>query len=184
MLPRSLAAALAVVGLGGCLAIGPLVAEDDEGGDGDDIGEESGTAGDLHPCGPTSARVERVIDGDTIVLTSGERVRYILVDTPEITDGKNECWGQQARTHNIAMVAGEDVTLEYDAECRDDYGRLLAYVSVGELEVNRTLLEDGDACLLFVPPNGSARLAEYQQLADMAKAASAGLWGACGERPC
>jgi micrococcal nuclease len=167
----------------GCLGFGgPLVAETGEGGGQDtSTGTETGTE---QRCGPTTAVVDRVIDGDTIVLETGERVRYILVDTPEITDGKNECWGSEASAFNQMTVASREITLEYDEECEDQYGRLLAYVSVDGLEVNRTLLEKGFACVLHIPPNGDARFAEYQALEDAAKQAGIGMWSACATVAC
>jgi micrococcal nuclease len=125
-----------------------------------------------------------VIDGDTIELEDGQRIRYLLVDTPESTNGENDCYGTQARDYNSTLVTGRAITIEYDEECQDRYGRLLAYVSVGELEVNRTLLEDGYACVLHIPPNGDSRVAEYQALENMAKAEDVGMWGACGTVAC
>ena len=164
----------------GCFEFGgPLVADDDGSADAaaeTDTGEER--------CGPSSGVVDRVVDGDTMILTSGERIRYILVDTPEITNGKNECWGSEASDDNAAMVLGREVSLTYDVECEDIYGRLLAYVEVDGVEVNRTLLEQGDACYLHIPPNGNAKAAEYLALEQAAKEAGVGMWGACASIPC
>jgi micrococcal nuclease len=181
----------------GCGFGGPLIADSDEDGDEDGTGESGGTTGGtdtdtdtgtdtavIDTCGPTQAEVEWVIDGDTIVIPGDERVRYILVDTPEITNGKNECYGQEARDYNAMLVEGQTVSLEYDQECRDQYGRLLAYVSVDGVEVNRKLLEDGYACLLHIPPNGDDRYLEYQALEDAAKQADLAMWGACGTVAC
>lgn len=170
----------------GCLGFGgPLVAETEEdGGEGTETGTETDTGAPEHPCGPTLGVVDRVIDGDTILLETGERVRYILVNTPEITDGKNECWGSESSAFNGMLVVGREITIEYDQECEDKYGRLLAYVSVDELEINRTLLEQGHACLLHIPPNGDARHAEYQALEDGAKQAGLGMWSACATVAC
>lgn len=167
----------------GCLGFGgPLLAETDD--DGEESDSESETGPPEHECGPTVGVVAWVIDGDTIVLETGEHVRYILVNTPEITDGHNECYGAEGRDFNDMMVAGKTVTLEYDQECRDIYDRLLAYVSVDELEINRALLEQGYACILHVPPNGNARLAEYQALEAAAREAGVGMWSACGTVAC
>src|SRR5690242_6898196 len=96
----------------GCLGFGgPLVAETDS-----ESGSESETGPDPSSCGPTSAVVDHVIDGDTVVLDSGERIRYLLVDTPEITNGHNDCYGAEARDYNNMLVTGQSVTLEYDVE--------------------------------------------------------------------
>jgi len=133
-------------------------------------------------CGPTSAVVERVIDGDTVELDSGERVRYLMVDTPEVSGGV-ECYGEEARTFNTQLVEGQEIKLRYDVECEDRFGRLLAYVSVGDRDVNKLLIERGFACVLYIPPNGADVRPEYQALENQAKQEGAGLW-ACEETPC
>lgn len=167
-----------------CIFYQPIVADEDEGADEAETEESGDDTTGYHPCGPTQGVVDFVIDGDTVQLTTGERVRYILVDTPETSPDNNECWGEQATTFNWEMVAKQTVTLEYDAECKDIYGRLLAYVSVDGVEVNRALLENGHACVLHIPPNGSARLSEYLGLEAQAQEAGAGLWSGCGSAPC
>lgn len=165
----------------GCLGFGGPLVGDDEDADAETGADETGIE---DRCGPSTAVVDYVIDGDTVVLDSGEHVRYLLVDTPEITDGKNECWGSQATEHNAALVIDQPVTLTYDVECEDQYGRLLAYVAVDDLEINRELLETGNACLLHIPPNGNGRAAEYQALETAAKQSGVGMWGACGTVYC
>src|SRR3954466_12223125 len=79
------------------------------------------------PRGASDARVERVVDGDTIVLAGGERVRYIGVDTPEsVKPGPPvHVHAKAASRANERLVAGERVRLRYDAEPRDRYGRTL-----------------------------------------------------------
>ncbi len=64
-------------------------------------------------CGPSGGVVSRVVDGDTVVLQTGERVRYLLVDTPESTGGKRECFGAEARDFNRSLVEGRVVRLTY-----------------------------------------------------------------------
>jgi micrococcal nuclease len=135
-------------------------------------------------CGPREAEVARIIDGDTIELVGGERVRYLMIDTPETTGGKSECYGANAVTLNTELVLGKTVELAYDVECQDRFGRTLAYVSVNGREVNALMIERGYACVLHVPPNGDDRLAELQALEDAARAAGRGLWGACDPIPC
>jgi micrococcal nuclease len=71
------------------------------------------------------------------------------------------------------------VNLETDAEPRDKYGRLLAYVYLGRARYDDELLRLGLARLLVIPPNGvHARAMLRAELA--ARAAHRGLWGACG----
>lgn len=134
-------------------------------------------------CGPSKGTVARVIDGDTIELASGEKIRYLMVDTPE-TSGGVECYGEEARQFNIDLVEGQSVTLLYDTECVDRYQRLLAYVSVGDREVNSLLVERGFACVLHIPPNGADRKIEFETLESLAKQQGRGLWGACMSNPC
>jgi micrococcal nuclease len=135
-------------------------------------------------CGPDRSVIARVIDGDTVELEDGERVRYLLVDTPEITNGKNDCFGAEARDFNRDLVEGREVELSYDRECRDTYDRLLAYVSLDGRDVNALLVERGYACVLHIPPNGEERIDEFESLEDEAMAGMVGLWGACAEVTC
>lgn len=90
--------------------------------------------------------VAKVLDGDTIVLTNGEHVRYLGLDAPE----KNGRYEITAAEHNSALVLGKTVRLELDKKTRDVYGRLLAYVWVEKILVNEKLLQDGDARAYFV----------------------------------
>jgi micrococcal nuclease len=115
-----------------------------------------------------------VRDGDTIVLDSGEVVRYLGIDTPE----HDACYGDAARAANVRLVAGVDVALTDDIRCRDVYERRLAYVSAGGEDVGALLLARGLARLDIIPPN-DARADAYRELADAARAGGRGLWGAC-----
>jgi len=135
-------------------------------------------------CGPQSGVVAQVIDGDTIELDSGERIRYLLVDTPEITGGSDECFGEEAKNFNTDLVLGNEVDIDYDVECEDRYGRLLAWVSVDGREVNSLLVERGYGCVLFIPPSGEDRVEEFEALERSAEVANRGMWGACEGNPC
>ena len=126
----------------------------------------------------------RAIDGDTVELEGGERVRYLLVDTPESTGSSDDCFGQEAADLNRMLVEGQTVSLRYDVECRDRFDRLLAYVEVGGREINSLLVERGAACVLHIPPNGDDRIDEYRELEDTAKADLVGVWGACEDVTC
>lgn len=134
-------------------------------------------------CGPAEAVVSRVLDGDTVELEGGQLVRYLMIDAPEVGHAE-ECFGALSAQANSGLVLGQRVSLRYDVECRDDYDRLLAYVSLGEREVNRLLVERGYACVLHVPPNGADRLEEMNLLEARARALERGLWGACAAKPC
>ena len=116
--------------------------------------------------------VLRVIDGDTIVVEidgRAERVRYIGIDTPEMRDEREsiQVLARDATEANERLVGGKSVRLEFDVQKRDRYGRLLAYVWVGDLMVNEELVRGGFAELLTIPPN--VRYAE--RLADVRRAA-------------
>jgi micrococcal nuclease len=132
--------------------------------------------------GESTARVERVVDGDTIVLAGGERVRYIGVDTPEsVKPGTPvQCYAKAASHFNARLVEGRRVRLRYDAEREDRYGRTLAYVfrSQDGLFVNAELVRRGYATTLTIPPN-VAHADDFRQLARGARRAGRGLWSAC-----
>lgn len=134
-------------------------------------------------CGPPSGVVAAVIDGDTVELENGERVRYLLVDTPENTSS-TECFGEEATAFNRQLVEGRELKFSYDVECRDRFGRTLAYVEVQGRPVNELLVERGFGCVLQISPNGDARVSEFRRLEGVAKAERRGLWGICEERPC
>jgi micrococcal nuclease len=145
--------------------------------------------GDNSPAGPAgpapTAHVVRVVDGDTILVSlagRSERVRYIGVDTPETVKPRTpvQCYGKKASAFNHALLDGRDVRLVADAESRDRYGRLLAYVyRAGDgLFVNAELVRRGYATTLTIAPN--VRFAErFRTLAAAARAAGRGLWSAC-----
>lgn len=138
-------------------------------------------------CGGETAEtavVTRIIDGDTVELDTGETIRYLMVNTPETTGGKNECYGQNAVTFNTDLVLNKTVELTYDVERTDRFGRTLAWVTVNGQEVNTLLIERGFGCLLYIPPNGAGRRDEFKALQDAAKAAKRGLWGSCDPIPC
>ncbi len=137
-------------------------------------------------CGPSKATVVNVVDGDTIDLDVDDlRVRMLLVDTPETTGGKDDCYGQEARAYTSLQLQGAEVTLEYDeAGCFDDYGRALAYVSVDGLEINAELVKRGLACALHIPPAGDDRAQEFKDYQLDAQNDRKGMWGVCSEIPC
>ena len=134
-------------------------------------------------CGPSHGVVAHVIDGDTLELESGERVRLLLVDTPESTTHV-ECFGAEAAAFHRAQVQGRTVQLSYDAECTDRFGRLLAFVQVGGQSVNQALVAQGYACVLHIPPNGESVVDLYRELETRAIDERRGLWSACVDAPC
>jgi len=131
------------------------------------------------------ARVTRVIDGDTVhvsLLGTTQTVRYIGVDTPEsVKPGAPvACYAKAASHHNAQLVDREEVVLIAGEEPRDRYGRLLAYVyrSWDDRFVNAELVARGFARTLTIPPN--IRFGpRFAALAQAARRARRGLWGAC-----
>jgi micrococcal nuclease len=129
---------------------------------------------------PLEGAVVRVVDGDTIHVRLAERVekvRYIGVNSPEVhhpTKGE-EPGGREAAAVNHALVAGRRVRLELDVQTRDRYGRLLAYVWLGDTMVNAELVRRGYAQVMTVPPNVRHQ-ALFIQLQREARAAGRGLW--------
>jgi micrococcal nuclease len=127
--------------------------------------------------------VERVVDGDTIVVTGRRNVRLIGVDAPETKDPNRPvgCYGKEASGFLASLVPeGTAVRLVGDVEQEDRYGRLLAYVyrrSDG-LFVNAELVRAGYADVLTIPPN-VAHADEFVALAAQARLTSQGLWAAC-----
>jgi micrococcal nuclease len=127
--------------------------------------------------------VERVIDGDTIVVSGGERVRLIGIDTPETVKPGSpvECFGREAsRRLDELLPAGTDVLLVADVDARDRYDRTLSYVyrENDGLFVNASLVGDGYAYAYTVPPN-VAHAEEFAALQGEAQASDRGLWSAC-----
>jgi micrococcal nuclease len=135
--------------------------------------------------GPRAAAafVTRVVDGDTIEARIGDRVedvRYIGVDTPETVKPGTpvQCFGPDASAFNHRLVERRRVRLVFGVERRDTYGRLLAYVHLGDRFVNAALVRRGLARSLTIPPND--RFAPLFRRLELAAArAGRGLWGAC-----
>jgi len=136
---------------------------------------------------PGRATVVRVVDGDTVVVAIGdaeESVRLIGIDTPESVarDRPDECYGAEA-SHRLGelLPPGTAVDLTRDVEPRDVYDRLLAYVqrSSDGLFVNAAQVGDGFAIARDYPPNTTHR-DEFERAERAARAASLGLWAACG----
>jgi len=138
--------------------------------------------GDPPPRSAT-AYVVRAVDGDTIevALDGGrEDVRYIGIDTPETVkpDTPVQCFGPQAHRFNAGLVTHRRVRLVFGVERRDIYGRLLAYVYLGDRFVNAELARRGLARTLTIPPND--RFARrFKRLQTAAARGGRGLWGAC-----
>ena len=118
------------------------------------------------------AQVTRVIDGDTIdVLIDGKtaRIRYLQINTPERDE---PCFNESTQA-NAELVSGQTVRLVPDVELVDPFGRLLRYVYVGDVMVERALVEGGFAEVVLYPPN-DAHYDEFLRLEAEAAAAGRG----------
>ncbi len=154
-----------------------------EGGDPGGSYDPADGANGIAARGSVTARVLRVVDGDTIEVSIDGRiddVRYIGIDTPEtVKPGEPvECFGPQASQFNHELVEGRVVTLEFDRELRDVYDRLLAYVFVDDTFVNEELIRGGFARTLEIEPNTS-RAGQLAEVEREAGKDGLGLWGAC-----
>ena len=113
--------------------------------------------------------VTRAVDGDTLLLETGERVRLIGIDTPEMHVSNKLYRDSQRTNQDIAtiqklgarayeftknLVEGKRVSLEFDVDKYDKYDRLLAYVYLKDgTFVNAKIVEEGYASLMTYPPN-------------------------------
>lgn len=130
-------------------------------------------------------RVERVVDGDTAVMTIGGRseyVRYIGIDTPEMNwdnvPASEKCAIEATDFNESRLKAGNEVELEFDEELRDRYDRILAYVRVDGRLLNADLLRKGLAETLTIPPND--RYADdFSALERKARERAPYLWPTC-----
>lgn len=154
----------------------------------------------VNPTSAMSTEVVRVIDGDTVavrptqelagVAGAGEEeyvVRLLSIDSPEMhhTDERDPDCGAREATDRLAALlpAATPVLVELDGRSDrvDRYGRVLAYVSVNDLDINRSLVADGLAEAWY--PSGEprpARFGEYREVERAAKASGAGSWSMCG----
>jgi len=123
---------------------------------------------------PETSVVTDVIDGDTIVIASGEKVRYIGIDTPEIYPEAEE-HGIAAMMANRHLVEGKRVRLERDVSDTDKYGRLLRYVYVDELFINAELVRLGLAEATSYPPD-TKNQRYFEELEMIARETGRGMW--------
>jgi len=117
------------------------------------------------------ALVTSVIDGDTVELADGRRVRYLGIDTPE----SGEYYAEEATARNKGLVEGKTVELQRGDRDQDEYGRLLRYVYVDGVFVNAELIAGGYAkAYIFEPDDRYSQI--LVQLEQYAKMREQGLW--------
>lgn len=145
-----------------------------------DSGAEPKEPGKIQGESEEGVLVTRVIDGDTIEIDGGQKVRYIGIDTPETVDPRTtvQCFGKEAAAKNKELVEGKKVRLEKDVSETDKYGRLLRYLYIGDVFVNKVLVQEGYAFSSPYPPD-----IKYQDLLNQAQKEARekglGLWGSC-----
>jgi endonuclease YncB( thermonuclease family) len=140
--------------------------------------EEAETTTEEEPP-PPPPRVARVIDGDTLELTTGDRIRLVQLDAPE---RNGECYARQAtNTLRRLLPAGTRVRVARDRRLdnRDRFGRLLRYVHKGDQNINVLLVRRGAASVWFFRGDRGRHAGELSRAADRARAQGRGAWGAC-----
>jgi micrococcal nuclease len=139
----------------------------------------------------TNVLVTRAVDGDTLQLETGERVRLIGIDTPEMHESDKlyrdsdrskqdietiKAMGRQSYEFTKRLVEGKRVSLEFDVEKQDRYKRMLAYVYLKDgTFVNAEIVKQGYASLMTYPPN--VKYADlFTKLYKEARENNRGLW--------
>lgn len=132
-----------------------------------------------------TVHVKRVVDGDTLLLESGTRVRLIGIDTPESVKPNSpvEPFGPEASEFTKKMVEGRDVTLEFDRERLDQYDRLLAFVFIDGKMLNEELIRAGLSPAETQYSYRSDIKRRFINAEKEAKAARRGIWSLEPEAP-
>ena len=127
---------------------------------------------------PGSYLVERVVDGDTLVLAACGKVRLIGADTPETLkpDHPVELWGPEATLFTKQFVAGGEVQLLFDGPRTDEYGRILAHVWVDEQMLGEELIRAGLATAETGYDYAPSIKARFREAEAEARAAGRGIW--------
>ena len=133
--------------------------------------------------GVTSAsaalQVIRISDGDTLTISTGEKVRFLQIDTPEISPA--ECYGAEAHKALISLIGKASITLESDSvsDDQDQFGRKLRYVKVGKTNLNLKLVQIGAATPYFYQGEKGKYATQLLKAAENAKTKKIGLWKMC-----
>lgn len=139
----------------------------------------------IQPSGET-AKVVKVIDGDTLEVSLNnkiERIRLIGIDSPEVLDERKpvQCFGKEASNKAGKVVTGKTIVLESDPtqENMDEYGRLLRYVFLDDLNFNKLMVSEGYAHEYTFKGNIYKYQSEFVQAEKEARDADKGLWSQC-----
>ena len=128
----------------------------------------------------TVTSITKVYDGDTLTLSTGEKVRLLQIDTPELSPA--ECYGEEARGTLLSLL-GLSGQLSFKTDPKldkvDRYGRLLRYIFIGKTNINLKLVELGAAAPYFYKGERGAYSEQILKAAKYAKAEGIGLWKNC-----
>ena len=137
----------------------------------------AGNTNITNPVG-SEALVSETIDGDTVRLSDGNKVRILGIDTPETKDPRKpvQCFGKEASAKMKELVEGKKVILLVDASQgdKDKYGRLLRYVYSGNTDIGAQMVKEGYAYAYTKYP--VAKMEEYKALENEARENNRGLW--------
>lgn len=123
-------------------------------------------------------RVEQVIDGDTLIVEGGHRIRLLGVNTPETKHPTKpvEALGPEASDFTRNFVRGGEVQLQFDRERRDAVHRVLAFVSVDGRSLNEELIRAGFSRAETRFPYSESMKRRFQKIEEEARTAHRGLW--------
>ena len=129
--------------------------------------------------------VARAVDGDTLELVSGERIRLLGVNTPETVAPNKpvEPWGPEAADFSQAFIAAGPVRLTFDQERHDRFGRHLAYAWRGETLLNEELIRAGLSEAVTVFPYSRAMKDRFLAAQRRAKREHRGIWSESRQSP-
>ena len=137
--------------------------------------------------GIEKSQVRRVVDGDTVELTNGQKIRLLNIDTPETVKANTPvmCYGPEASTFTKKLLTDKMVQLTADKEADDKYGRGLRFIFLDgvdtsnvENSINAELVKNGFARMVVYKPNNTYAK-EFQTWENEAKSKKLGLWGSC-----
>lgn len=117
-------------------------------------------------------KVVSVIDGDTIELAGGDRLRLLGLDTPE----KGEPFYDSAKAFLNALLVGKNIEVAYSKKRRDGYGRLLGYIYIDSIWVNKEIIKNGLAHLYLFEDN----LADKERIDELLSAQNKAMDGGQG----
>ena len=125
--------------------------------------------------------VERVVDGDTLIIENDIRVRLLGIDAPE----SRECFGDESKQQLAKLVLGQEIFLEKDQTASDSFDRLLRYVILNDENpevdnrlINKEMVRGGYAKSSYTKPN-RRYLSQLQAAQREAEEGGLGMWDVC-----